>query len=121
MIDSKFRMLLDLANCNLRLELYDEAEMAARTVFAHDGWPDDKQYRHFRAQVFIGRSLMGQARLDEAEIELLAAYEGLVSEQASTDDVTQAINFLAELYDQKSDSDKAEKWRSMVPQEDSET
>lgn len=112
MIENKYRMLLDLCNCHLQAKEYSLAESRAREVTAFQGWREGKKYRHFRAQAYLGGALLGQGKWDDAEMELLAAYEGLNVEKAKPVDIAQVSKYLAELYKALGDEDESESWRA---------
>jgi eukaryotic-like serine/threonine-protein kinase len=77
--------------------------------------PDD--WTTFYTQSQLGASLLGQKHYAEAELLLLAGYEGMKQRQATipagaTKSLTQALERLVQLYDAWGKPDQANKWRA---------
>lgn len=106
MVGEKYRMLLDLTDCHLKLGEYDEAEQVARSVIAFDGWQEGKEYRQYRGKVMLGTSLVHQGRYEEAETELSEGYTKLLATEAKPADLKRALEGLIELYGQTNQADK---------------
>lgn len=111
---TKNRMLLDLTECHLRMAEHQEAEAVAREVLGFDGWEEDKQYRHYRAQRLLGTILLRQERYEEAETELRSGYEGLVSTEANADDQQDALESLIELCRATNRSEEENQWKAKL-------
>jgi tetratricopeptide (TPR) repeat protein len=96
---------------------FAEAEPYARECFAirERKVPDD--FRTFHAQSMLGASLLGQKRYEEAELHLLAAYEGLKARQdkipaTGQPRVKEALQRLVQLYETTGRADEAAQWKS---------
>jgi eukaryotic-like serine/threonine-protein kinase len=103
----------------VKQEKYAEAEPLLRECLAiyQKKLPDD--WGHFDTQFLLGASLLGQKKYAEAEPLLLAGQQGL---RARADKVppyakirlTEAIQWLVQLYDATGNRDKAQEWRKKL-------
>lgn len=114
LLNVKYRMLLELADCHLKSAEYTEAEEVAREVLEFTEWEEGKEYRRFRAQFLLGMALTHLDKPKEAEAELKGSYESLVKAKPSTTDEQRAIEGLVELYQLTGREQEALEWQTKL-------
>ena len=86
------------------------------------------RWKVFRGQVWLGDSLREQEKYDEAEIELIASYEGLVAQKEKTTSNYQpylvlSVESLIKLYQSRGregDEENVLKWKTILESAKSE-
>jgi tetratricopeptide (TPR) repeat protein len=103
----------------LGLEAWDEAELlirealVLREAIAPDAWTT------FNSRSLLGKALLGQDELAEAEPQLLDGYRGMVEREAAIPAefkvrIPETIECLVQLYEAKGDETEAAAWRSKL-------
>lgn len=104
-----------LAYYLLQLNRFEEAESAAKDCVAIREKLLPNEWRRFSAVSLVGQSLLGQEKFDEAERELLTAYEGMKAREesipaAGKPQLKIPIECLIRLYDATKNDDEKAKW-----------
>jgi serine/threonine protein kinase/tetratricopeptide (TPR) repeat protein len=104
----------------LRQRKYVEAEKLMRECLALSEAKQAEHWTTFQAKALLGKALLGQTKYAEAEPLLLQGYEGMkqredtMSAQVRVRCLTNAVQYLVELYDAWDMSDKAALWRKKL-------
>jgi tetratricopeptide (TPR) repeat protein len=104
----------------LKRHRYAEAEPPLREClkFREQNEPDD--WRTFNTKTLLGSGLLGERKYAEAERMLLAGYEGMRLREEKIPRIhksrlTEAMERLVQLYDERGQKDKANEWRRKLP------
>jgi tetratricopeptide (TPR) repeat protein len=109
-----------LGRLRLRQRKYSEAEAALREALDGPLKGDAEPWQKYEMQSLLGASLVAQARFEEAERLLLAAYQELLQDQAtipwdSRSVIGQNGERIIELYEGWGKPEKAKAWRLEHP------
>ena len=116
-----FEALADAGWALLEAKLYADAEPFLRETLSRgdDFFPDYWRTQH--ARLLLGVALLGQQKFDEAEPLLAAGYEALrrqegqIPREVGYSPLTQAVDWIAELYEASQQLDEAAKRRMTLP------
>jgi tetratricopeptide (TPR) repeat protein len=121
-LDQSMATLIAVVGLNrLTQHKYADAEPLLRECLMIRERDEPDQWTTFNTKSMLGGSLLGQKKYDEAEPMLLAGYEGLKrSEEAippivRTASMTEAVERLVQLYDERGRKDQAGEWRRKLP------
>jgi serine/threonine protein kinase/lipopolysaccharide biosynthesis regulator YciM len=103
----------------LKLKKYAEAEPLLRDALTVREKKDSDYWATFHTKSMLGASLLGQKQYEVAEPLLLNAYEGMKSREKQMSPqarprLTEAIEYLVQLYDETDRKDLAEEWRKKL-------
>jgi serine/threonine protein kinase/lipopolysaccharide biosynthesis regulator YciM len=103
----------------LKLKKYAEAEPHLRHAKTVREKKDPDYWATFHANSMLGASLLGQKQYKDAEPLLLNGYEGMKSRERQMSPqarprLTEAIEYLVQLYDETDRKDLAEEWRKKL-------
>jgi hypothetical protein len=116
-----FEALADAGGALLEAKLYADAEPFLReTLSRGDGFFPD-YWRTHHARLLLGVALLGQQKLADAQPLLAGAYDALRQQEAEIPQevsfpLTQAVEWIAELYEASDQPHKAAQWRSRLPE-----
>lgn len=112
-------VLCTSAKTEIKLNHFEKAESRARESLEllERLLPD--HLTRFWTQTILGEALLRQAKLDEAEQHLLDGFAGMESRKESMDEksrerLPEVCQLLVDLYQQKEDALKAEKWEQTL-------
>jgi eukaryotic-like serine/threonine-protein kinase len=112
------------ANCQIRMNRWKEAEVAAReaVTILTELIPDQPAY--FSSLGFLGESLFGQGNFAEAEPLLVDSYHGLKEREQMilphhrTRLLTEACERIVSLYEAQENTEEADRWRAICQEQE---
>jgi tetratricopeptide (TPR) repeat protein len=112
--------MASLSMLQLKQSKFSEAESLSRETLAilEQTFPDD--WTRFQTQTVLGAAISGQKRYSEAEPLLLKGYAGMIERKATIPagnqaDVTKAVEWIVQLYNDSGRPDKAAEWQAKLP------
>ncbi len=104
---------------NLELKQSAKAEAQAREALQLRERLIPEHWRRFKAQSFVGRALLQQAKVDEAEQQLLDGFAGMHSQMDTIPAVglvhlLDACQSLIDLYEDQGNAEQAKQWKQTL-------
>jgi tetratricopeptide (TPR) repeat protein len=114
------RALTSLAWNLVKQQRYVEAEPLLRDCLKFREQKETNNWETFSTKSLLGGSLLGQKKYDEAEPLLLAGYEGMKQREEKIPPIsrfrlTEAIEWLVQLYEAWGKPEQAAEWRAKLP------